>query len=45
MLDSVKVLISKDNKQDYRDIYIKQITITAIKYISSNNKYLNLMII
>ena len=40
MLGFVKVLINKNNKQDYQNIQIKQITVTAIKYISIDGKYL-----
>jgi len=45
ILDSIKVLIDIYNRQDYKDIKIKRITITIIKYISSNSRYLNSIII
>jgi hypothetical protein len=42
---SIKVLINKHNIRDYRGTQVKHITITIIKYINSNNKYLNPIII
>jgi hypothetical protein len=42
---SVKVLVGKDNIQDYRSTRVKYTTVTAIEYISSNSRYLNPMII
>jgi len=45
MLSLVKVLIGKDNMQNYRGAYIKRIKVTAIKCISSNSRYLNPIII
>ena len=45
MLGSIKVLVSKHDMRDYKSARVKRITITAIKYISSNSKYLNLIII
>jgi hypothetical protein len=42
---SVKVLISKQDIRDYRGARVKRITVTAIKCISGDNKYLNLIII
>ena len=45
MPSSIKVLISKYNKRDYRGTRVKCISITAIKCISSDSRYLNLMII
>jgi hypothetical protein len=41
----VKVLVGKDDPRDYRGARIKRTTVTTIKYISSDSKYLNLMII
>jgi len=45
MLNSVKVLVSKDDRRDYRGAGVKQTTVTAIKYISANSKSLLPMII
>jgi hypothetical protein len=45
MLNSVKVLINKDNQQDYREAGVKRTTITAIKCISANGRSLLLIII
>ena len=45
MPSSVKVLISKYDKRDYRGTRVKRTSITAIKCISSDSKYLNLIII
>lgn len=45
MLGSVKVLISKDNPQDYRGAGVKRIIVTAIEYISVDGKSLLLIII
>lgn len=41
----VKVLISKDDKRDYRGARIKRTLVTAIECISANGKYLNPIII
>ena len=45
MLSSVKVLISKYDKRDYKGARVKRISVTAIECINSNSKYLNPMII
>jgi hypothetical protein len=45
MLSSIKVLISKYNKRDYKGARVKRIIIIIIESISGNNKYLNLIII
>jgi hypothetical protein len=45
ILGSVKVLIDKDNKRKHRGIRVKRTIVIAIKYISTNNRYLNLIII
>jgi hypothetical protein len=45
ILSSIKVLISKNNKQKYRGTRVKQITITTIECISVNGRYLNSIII
>ena len=45
MLDSVKVLISKDDLRDYRDASVKRTTITAIECISADDKSLLSLII
>jgi hypothetical protein len=42
---SVKVLISKHDIRDYKGARVKRTTVTTIKYISDDNRYLNLMII
>lgn len=45
MPGSVKVLVSKHNRRDYRGARVKRITVTAIKCISGNSRYLNPIII
>jgi len=45
MLGSVKVLVGKDNTQDYRGVRVKRTIVTTIKCISADSRYLNLMII
>jgi hypothetical protein len=45
MLGSIKVLISKDDLRDYKGANIKHIIVTAIEYISINNRSLLLIII
>jgi len=45
ILGSVKVLVSKYNRRDYKGARVKRITVTAIEYISSDSKYLNPIII
>jgi hypothetical protein len=45
MLSSVKVLISKYNKQDYRGARVKRTSVTTIECISGDGRYLNPMII
>jgi hypothetical protein len=45
MLGTVKVLVGKDNMQDYRGARIKRTLVTAVKCISSNGRYLDPMII
>ena len=45
MLGSVKVLVSKYNKRDYRGAQVKRTSVTAIECISSDGRYLNPMII
>ncbi len=45
MLSSVKVLISKYNKQDYRGARVKRTSMTVIECISGNGRYLNPIII
>lgn len=42
---SIKVLISKHNMRNYKGARVKHITVTAIECISSNSRYLNLIII
>ena len=45
MLSSVKVLVGKDNLQDYRGIGVKQTIVTTIKCISADSRLLLLLII
>jgi hypothetical protein len=45
MPGSVKVLVGKDDTRDYRGARVKRTTVTAIEYISADNRYLNPMII
>ena len=45
MLNSVKVLVSKDDKRDYRGAGVKRTTVTAIECISGNGRSLLPMII
>jgi hypothetical protein len=45
MPGSVKVLIGKDNKRKHRGMRVKRTIVTAIKCISANSRYLNLIII
>ena len=45
ILGSVKVLVGKHNIQDYRGIQVKCTTMTTIKCISANSRYLNPIII
>jgi hypothetical protein len=40
ILSLVKVLLGKDDPQDYRGAIIKRTTITAIKCISVNGRFL-----
>ncbi len=45
MLGSVKVLVCKHDRRDYRSARVKRTTVTAIECISADSRYLNLMII
>ena len=45
MLGSIKVLVGKDDRRDYRSVGVKQTLVTAIECISASGEYLNLMII
>ena len=45
MPSSVKVLVSKYDKRDYRGARVKRISVTVIEYISGDGRYLNPMII
>jgi len=45
MLNSIKVLISKDDRRDYRGAGVKRTTVTAVECISANGRSLLLMII
>jgi hypothetical protein len=44
-LNSIKVLINKNNKRDYKGARIKRTTIIIIEYISIVDRYLNSIII
>ncbi len=44
-LGSAKVLVGKDDPRDYRGAGIKQTMVTAIKYISRDDRSLLIMII
>ena len=44
-LNSVKVLVSKDNKRGYRGARVKRTTVTAIECVSGDGRCLNPMII
>jgi hypothetical protein len=45
MLGSVKVLVGKDDKRNYRGARVKRTTVTAVECISADGRYLNPMII
>jgi hypothetical protein len=45
ILNSLKVLIGKDNPQSYRGIGVKHTIVTVIEYISTNGRSLLPMII
>jgi hypothetical protein len=45
MLSSVKVLVGKGDKRNYRGARVKRTTITAIECISADGRYLNPMIV
>jgi hypothetical protein len=45
MLNSIKVLVGKDNTQAYRGARVKRTTVTAVKCISANRRCLNPIII
>ena len=44
-LNSVKVIVSRDNNRGYKGARIKRTTVTAIEYVSADGRYLNPMII
>jgi hypothetical protein len=44
-LNSVKVLVGKDNKRGYRGTRVKRTTVTAIERVSVVGRYLNPIII
>jgi hypothetical protein len=44
MRSSIKVLVGKDNRWDYRETSTKRIIVTAIECVSASGEYLNLMI-
>jgi hypothetical protein len=45
MLNSVKVLVSKDDIYAYRGAHVKRTIVTAVEYISADRRYLNPIII
>lgn len=45
MLNSIKVLVRKEDLRDYRSIIVKRKSITAIEYISVDSRVLSPMII
>ena len=45
ILDSIKVLVGKDDLRDYRGASVKRTIVTAIEYISADNRSLKPMII
>jgi len=45
MLDFVKVLVDKNDIQDYKDVRIKRTIMIAIECINANDKYLTSIII
>ena len=45
MLNSVKVLVGKDDPRDYRGAGVKRTMVTAIECVSGNGRSLLLMII
>jgi hypothetical protein len=45
MLNSVKVLVNKDDPRDYRGVGVKRTIVTAIECISASSKSLLLIII
>ena len=45
MPGSVKVLVGKDDKRNYRGARVKRTSVTAIEYISADGRYLDPMII
>ena len=44
-LNSIKVLVDKNNKRGYRDARVKRTIITVIECVSAVSRYLNFMII
>ena len=45
ILGSIKVLVGKDDRRDYRGARVKRTIVTMTKYISSDSRYPNPMII
>jgi hypothetical protein len=45
MLGSVKVLVGKDDKRNYKGTRVKQTLVTMIECISADSRYLDPMII
>jgi hypothetical protein len=44
-LNSVKVIVGKDNKRGYRGARVKRTTVTAVECVSADGRFLNPMII
>ena len=42
---SIKVLIGKDDKRNYRGARVKRTSVTTVEYISTDDKYLDPIII
>jgi hypothetical protein len=45
MLGTVKVLVGKDDMQDYRDACVKRTLVTVVECISRNSRYIHSIII
>jgi hypothetical protein len=45
MLGSIKVLVGKDDRRDYRGVGVKRTMVTTIECVSASGEYLNPMII
>ena len=45
MFNSVKILVNKKNTRNYKNNYVKRESVTVIKCINVDDKYLNSLII